>query len=320
MMKQLNNRVRPILKGLGPVWYHVGLMSLSAAIAMSLPYLGQALLSYGDFASHQKFFVISTEIMVAVFLMVFFNHLRQSRVFKKVALVANGAGLVNYFPVGGQSNKNTMTSVLQEQGFPRHVMIIGSTGCTFVDPQGDLHSVFKNCLEAKVMLLNPCSHNAKIRAHSILNPEITLETLQSQSRQTIAFLKRLKIAKKNVTLKLYSDDPNMKLAILGNHVWLQHYHSTLDVQSMPMYVFKHNPTDHGLYAVFYQLFVSRWDSPDTPEYDLETDELVYRWPNGGERKREPFSWGDDAGSPYPRLDSQQVCPAVVAVDSLQATG
>jgi len=318
--QKIFTRVRQIIKGLSPVWYHIGVMSLSAVIAMSLPYVGQALLSYWDFASHQKFFVVTTEIMVAVFLMVVLNHLRQSLAYKKVATVANGAGLVHYFPVGGLSNQHQMSHLLQKQGFPRHVMIIGSTGRTFVDPQGDLHAVFKNCLEAKVMLLNPCSPNARIRASSILNPEVTLETLKAQARKTIAFLKRLKVAKKNVTLKLYSDDPNMKLAILGEHVWLQHYHNTLDVQSMPMYVFKHNPTDHGLYAIFYQLFVSRWESQETPEYDLETDELVYRWPNGAERRREAFSWDDGSQPRQTPLASHEASPALLAINSLQATG
>ncbi|MEC4673461.1 MAG: hypothetical protein VST68_04675 [Nitrospirota bacterium] len=326
-MKKYFVRVRQFIKGFGHVWYHIGLVSLSAGIAMSLPNLGQALLSYWDLAKNQKFFLVSAEIMVAIVLIVFFNHLRQSLAYKKLAKVANGAGLVNFFPVGGRLAQKKITHLLQEQGLPRRVMIIGSTGQTFVDPQGDSYAVLRNCLEAKIMLLNPCSDNAKIRATSILHPEVTLDTLKTQARMTVDFLKLLKAAKKNVTLKLYSEDPNVKLAILGDHVWIQHYHTTLDVQSMPMYVFKHNPKDHGLYTIFYQHFVSKWDNPETPEYDLETDELVYRWPNGAERRREHFSWDGELVShnshllvPEASPVSHEPSPALVAMDSLQATG
>jgi len=326
-MKKYFVRVRQFVKGFGHVWYHIGLVSLSAGIAMSMPNVGQALLSYWDLAKNQKSLVVSAEIMVAILLIVFFNHLRQSLAAKKLAKVANGAGLVNFFPVGGRLAQHKVTHLLQKQGFPRNVMIIGSTGRTFVDSQGDMYAVLRNCLEARIMLLNPCSDNAKIRATSILHPEVNLDTLKSQARKTVGFLKLLKAAKKNVTLKLYSDDPNVKLAILGEHVWLQHYHTTLDVQSMPMYVFKHNPTEHGLYTIFYQHFVSKWDNPETPEYDLETDELVYRWPNGAERSRGCFSWEDELVSPNslllapkPSPVSHEPSPALVAMDSLQATG
>lgn len=326
-MKQLFLRVRQLFKRSGHVWYHIGLVGLSAGIAMSLPNVGHALLAYWDLAKNQKFFLVSTEIIVAVLLIVFLNHLRQSLAYKKLAKVANGAGLVNFFPVGGRLAQHKVTHLLQKQGFPRNVMIIGSTGRTFVDPQGDMSAVLKNCLEAKIMLLNPCSDNAKTRANSILHPDVTLATLKAQARQTVGFLKLLKAAKKNVTLKLYSDDPNVKLAILGEHVWLQHYHTTLDVQSMPMYVFKHNPTEHGLFTIFYQHFVSKWDNLETPEYDLLTDELVYRWPNGAERSREPFTWGEELVSPHaPSLPhvSAPVSPepslALLSMDSLQASG
>ena len=270
----------------GHMWYHIGLVSLSAAIAMSLPYMAQGFLTYWNLAKNEKVFLVSAEIVVAIALIVFFNHLSRTFRHRKLAKAASGAGLVNFFPAGGRLAQHKIQKLIQEQGLPRNVMIIGSTGGTFVDPQGESHAVLKNCLEAKIMLLNPYSENARIRAASILHPDITIENLKEQARTSVEFLKLLRAAQKNITLKLYSGDPNVKLAILGDHVWLQHYHTNLDVQTMPLYAFKHNPKDHGLYTIFYQHFVEKWESPDNPEFDLETDELVYKGPNGNEVRRE----------------------------------
>jgi len=45
-----------------------------------------------------------------------------------------------------------------KQGNGTDIMVIGSTGFrTFVEEKGDLHTVIKNCREAKIMLLNPYS-------------------------------------------------------------------------------------------------------------------------------------------------------------------
>ena len=57
---------------------------------------------------------------------------------------------------------------------------------------------------------------------------------------------------------------------------------------MPEYVLQHNLKGHGLYTLCYQYFVQRWASTSIPEYDLDTDELVYRGSTGGEVKRVRF--------------------------------
>ena len=57
---------------------------------------------------------------------------------------------------------------------------------------------------------------------------------------------------------------------------------------MPKYVFKHDPDTGSLYLPFYYYFLRRWNNPDIPEYDLETDELIYRDLSGNEARREKF--------------------------------
>jgi len=56
--------------------------------------------------------------------------------------------------------------------------------------------------------------------------------------------------------------------------------------SCPLYVFvgafKHNQNSSGFYATFYQYFLSRWNDPEIPEYDFDTEELVYRNETGNE--------------------------------------
>ena len=58
---------------------------------------------------------------------------------------------------------------------------------------------------------------------------------------------------------------------------------------MPKYVFKHDPNIGSLYFPFYQYFLGRWNNPDIPEYDLESDELIYRDLAGNEVRREKFN-------------------------------
>jgi hypothetical protein len=80
----------------------------------------------------------------------------------------------------------------------------------------------------------------------------------------------------------------VKLAILGESIWLQRYHTGLEVRKMPEYMFTQNHNDYGLYTFFDQYFTKRWENPGISEYDLETDELVYRGSNTNEMRREPF--------------------------------
>jgi len=166
-------------------------------------------------------------------------------------------------------------------------MVIGSTGFrTFVDPRGDLYDVVRNCREAKILLLNPYSEGASARAKSILDPGITPESLRRQIAKSIEFLKDLKAAQKNVKLKLYAAPPFLKLAVLGDYAWVQHYHAGLDVRIMPEYMLEHDQNPGGLYTIFYQYFLTMWESATIPEYDLETDDLIYRDAAGKEVRRE----------------------------------
>jgi len=101
-----------------------------------------------------------------------------------------------------------------------------------------------------------------------------------------------------VKLKLYPDAPLLKLAILDDHIWIQHYHAGLDIQRMPEYVFRHDKNLSSLYIPFYQFFMAKWNDRGVPEYDLESDELTYRDTAGNEIRRE--KWNAQQGKMTPR--------------------
>ncbi len=180
----------------------------------------------------------------------------------------------------------------EEQGAGRTVMVIGSSGSgSLVDQMGDLSSVLDKCLEAKIFLVNPFSQDARVRMEALAHPPSALPACREEVRHSIALLKRIKAMGKVVRLKLYSDPPLVKLVILGEYIWLQHYHADLDGQNMPEYVLRRNCKTHGLYSFYAHYFMQRWESVDSPEYDLDRDELVYRSRTGQEIRRDPVEIG-----------------------------
>lgn len=282
------------MKGSLRILYHIVVIILSAAIALSLPYtagfIAQKFLAYWSLIENEMIFLVSIEIACAMLLIFFFNYIGRGWKDRKLSNAAKSAGLA-FAP----SRKRLFTQkrikrLKEKQGIARDIMVTGSTGFrTFVDQKGDLHEAIKNCREAKIMLLNPYSEGASIRASSIPEPDITTDHFQGQIKKSIDFLKGLNGVRRNVKMKLYNDAPFLKLAILGDYIWVQHYHAGLDVQVMPEHVFKHNQNSSGFYAPFYQYFLSRWNNPEIPEYDFDTEELIYRDKTGNEIRREEFN-------------------------------
>jgi hypothetical protein len=281
------------LAGVAHILFHSLLVALSAGIAFFLPSIvgavGRRFWAYWPIIEEDNIYLISVEIVTAIVLLVFFNCLNRSLQDRKTAKTARNAGLIQCFRGQGLWTRRKITRLKNQQGLQRDVMVIASTGfLTFAHPQGDLRRVLRNCRDAKIMLLDPRSEGAYARTKSIVDPNIEPEKLSEEIRRSIGFLKDLKAVQKNIRLKLYGEPPFLKLAILGDYIWLKHYHPGLDVRTMPEYVLEHEQDPGGLYTPLYQYFVSRWDNPDIPEYDLATDELVYCNSSGGEARRERF--------------------------------
>jgi hypothetical protein len=283
-----------MMKNAPHLLYHIVVIVLGAAIALSLPltasFIAGKFLAFWAFAENEKLFLVTIEIAAAVLLVLLFNHVTRSWKERRLSRMAKSAGLALVARSRGFFARKKIKELKEQNGFGRDIMLIGSTGYrTFVDPDGDLHRVLQRCRGAKIMLLDPLRDGAIARAKSIPDPDISPESLREEIIRSIDFLKGLKGAQKNIRLKLYQDMPLLKLAILGDALCVRHYHTGLHVDDMPEYVFKHDYDPGGLYNPFYQYFLSRWNDPDIPEYDLDTDELVYRDRSGFEVRREKFS-------------------------------
>jgi hypothetical protein len=269
--------------------YHIAIVALSGGIALLLPAGARHFLSFWSQVEHNKLSLIAVEMTVAVLLIAALNFLHRSFRDRALAAHATGAGLVSFFPRRARRAERHIKQLKEDEGTGRTIKVIGSSGySTLVDQVGDLASVLDKCLGAQILLVNPYSQEASSRIQAIGHPGCTLSGFREEVRQSIALLKRLKAMGKAVKLKLYTDPPLVKMVVLGDYLWLQHYHADLDIETMPEYVLQHNRKTHGLYTLCTHYFEQRWESPEIPEYDLETDELIYRSKTGNELRREQF--------------------------------
>ncbi|NJD69588.1 MAG: hypothetical protein FIA90_13255 [candidate division NC10 bacterium] len=273
--------------------YHIVVVVASAAIALSLPTIARSwvphVVYYWSLIEDEKTLILSVEITVAVLLMMLMEVMGRRWRDRRFAQVARRAGLLGATRSGRRFAARRIRRMKERQGLGRDLMLIGSTGFrTFVEPNGDLHSVLHHCREAKIMLLDPESEGARARARAILHPDVTEAHLREQISKSIEFLRTLKEVRKTITLKLYQDPPFLKLAILGDYIWMRYYPSAMDVEMMPEYLFQHVPHPESLYTPLYQYFLTRWNDPDIPEYDFERNALVYRDQAGKEGRLEPF--------------------------------
>jgi hypothetical protein len=266
---------------------HLVVIIVSAGIAFSLPWAARHVLTFWSRVEHEKVLLMSVELAVAALLILFVNFLLRSIKDRRLAKIAADAGLVSCFHTQGKGVRHEVAASKSQQGLGRPLRVIGFTGfTTFADPKSDLYPVVQSCLEARILLANPLDDRLRRNIECLPDSIVTWEQVQREVMTSIALLKRLKAAGKRVRLKLYSDPPLVRLAILGEHVWLQCYHTDFEVGTRPLYVFQHDRQEHGLYALWYQYFLKRWTDQTLPEYDLDRDELVYREESDGEVKRE----------------------------------
>jgi len=284
-----------MFKNIKNIVFHILVLALSASIALSLPYTGKLIadnyLTYWSLIESEKIFLIGVEIGFAVLLILFFNYLVKSWRDRKLSkLATNDMGLVSAIQPRSIRSKKRAKKFKEQHGLAKDIALLGSTGfSTFVDPDGDLHGIMQDCREARVMLMNPFSPSVCMRANSIPDSEITPERFKEQIMKSIGFLKDLKTLQKNIRLKLYEDPPLLKLTILGDYVFLKYFHTGLNVKDIPEYIFQHSSHRGSLFHPLYDLFLAKWRDPDTPEYDFESDELIYRDRSGNEVRREKFN-------------------------------
>lgn len=287
------------LRGIRHISYHISIVVLSAAVALSLPATFRAAarkaLQYWSLIENEKIFMVSLELGVAALFMVTITLIGRNWRNMKLADMARNAGLEGVSR-GGSRRKSRR--IKKRQGSAREFMLMGSTGySTFAVADGDLHDAIQQSREARVMLLDPSSKGAKKRSISLADPNMTPVNFRNQIMASIDFLKKLRASQRQVRLKLYEDVPLFKMVIVGDYIYMRHYHAGRDVRDMPEYVFRNSQEPGNLYIPFYQYFLSRWHNLSLPEYDLDTDELVYRDTAGAEIRRENFHVRSGSTSP-----------------------
>jgi hypothetical protein len=86
--------------------YHIVVVLLSAAIALSMPLMASALaknlLTYWAIIENEKIFLVSLEIGTAAVLIILFSYVRRGWEAGKLARVATSAGLVLATPSRGR--------------------------------------------------------------------------------------------------------------------------------------------------------------------------------------------------------------------------
>lgn len=158
------------LQGVAHVAFHVGVILLSAGIALSLPmavrFLARSLLTYWSSIESERVFLVSIEVTVAVLVVPMVYYARRAWRHRRLAGMAAQAGMISCVP-GGLRAQRQVRRLKLSHGFARDVRIVCSTGSsTFVEPTGDLHQVLKHCRTAQIMLLNPYSTGAEARTES----------------------------------------------------------------------------------------------------------------------------------------------------------
>jgi hypothetical protein len=170
----------------------------------------------------------------------------------------------------------------------RDALVLAMTGYdTFVAADSELGRIIGSCYEIRVLLLSPHSVGAAQRARSFADARAALHGHRRELRASIRYLKQLNCAGKKVRLRLYESAPFWKVVIVGEHAWIQYCHDGYEVKSQPEYVFalRHDRPEQGLFPPFYMHVLNLWNDPGNAEYDLASDELVFRDTAGSEVRR-----------------------------------
>ncbi len=276
--------------GLRQVLSHGAVTVLAVAIAFSLPGFANYILNewWPEVESNANM-LLGTEIALASVLALVFNVATIAWDHRKRVHTARLASLVYARNANaGWWSRRRERALIEQLTTARDAFVLTLTGYdTLVAQDSLLRPVIEKAYEIRVMLVNPCGHGLRQRAQS-LPPAVTVLTLHTEVEATIQALSALRKYGKKVKLKFYDEEPFWKLVVLGDYIWVQHCHSGFVVRDQPEYVFalQHTEPRHGLFIPFYMILLNYWNDPRHPEYDFDTNELVYRDAGGKETGRE----------------------------------
>jgi hypothetical protein len=285
------------------VMLHMCITALAISIAFSLPKGAQYILyQWWPKVAEDASMLLATEIGLAAALVLLFNLSHVAWMNRHKVRVAELAALVD-----ARTKNNGWFGHWRKRRWARRVpaardaFVLTLTGFDTFSHEGSLlHDPLKAAYEIRVMLLNPAARSAELRVNS-LPRDVTLQSFCREIGASITYLDSLRRLGKKVTLKFYEQEPFWKVVVLGDHVWVQHCHSGVEVKHDPEYVFALNRDSprQGLYVPFYLYFLEQWGDPRQPEYDFDTRELIYRDKLGKEVERVRFAGCDGRDDPAP---------------------
>lgn len=291
------NKVFPIqhgkrrLLGMRLVLMHAFVTVLAIVIAFSLPMFAEyVLFQWWPRVAQDTNVLIATEVGMAATLVLMFNAMHIAWEDRSKVRAADMAGLVYARHRTNWLAQWRERRLIRQLPAARDAFMLTLTGFdTFAGKSSLLRDQLAAAYEIRVMLLNPAARSAERRVNS-LPEEVTLRAFSREVAASLTHLQYLRTLGKKVTVKFYEHEPFWKVAVLGDHVWVQYCHSGVEIKHEPEYVFALNPDNlrHGLFVPFYMYFLDRWEDPRHPEYDFDTRELVYRDKLGKETRREPL--------------------------------
>jgi len=289
--------------GLRQILSHGAITVLAVAIAFSLPGIANYILNeWWPEVQNNANLLLATEVGLASVLALLFNLAKIAWDHRQRVLTARLASLVYARNAGaGWWSRRRERALVSQLPAARDAFVLTLTGYdTFVADDSLLRGVIEKAYEIRVMLVNPVGKALRARADS-LPPEITVLTLHTEIEAVVAYLSGLRKFGKKVTLKFYDEEPFWKLIVLGDYVWVQHCHSGFAVKEQPEFVFalQHREPRHGLFVPFYMVFLNEWNDARHPEYDFDTNELVYRDSSGKETGRDVLSAPSDGTAKPP---------------------
>lgn len=281
-----NTRSQALLLSVQQILTHGVITMLAVAIAFSLPQAARYILyEWWPAVERDANLLLATEIGMASVMVLLFNFAkiawgnRQSVAMAKLAALAYARNARHNW-----LSRRRERALVKLLSAARDAYILTLTGHdTFVDERSPLREALKTAYEIRVMLVNPVGKAMRRRVDA-LPSDVTLLSFHKEIEASIACLAELRKAGKKINLKFYEHEPFWKVIVFGDHVWVQHCHTGYEVKHQPEYVFalqRRNPRE-GLYVPFYMHFLDQWNQPWHPEYDFDTNELVYRDEAGNE--------------------------------------
>jgi len=271
---------------------HAAVTLLAVGIAFSLPLAAKYILyNWWPKVEGDSHLLMITEICLAALLVLLFNLLRIAWAGRRVLRMNRIASLVHVREANNWFSRWASRDLRNKIRGTRDVSVMSVTGYdTFVSERRSPHHFIDDSYELRVMLMNPYGAGARRRVQSLGDMASMLETYRLETEATIERLTSLAASGKKVTLKFYEDPPFWNLIITGEYVWVQYCHDGQELKTQPEYVFalrKDKPAQ-GMFSPFYVHFLNQWDDPRHPEYDFDSEELIFRNDKGNEVERAPY--------------------------------